>query len=147
MCLSYLRLPGISDDLDYLRVVNRYGDTTQQQTHALALQALGARARFRQNMTAGQLKAEIKAGLPVAIGILHRGLVSKPTGGGHYVVVYGFDETGWRVHDPYGELDLINGGWVKEGGLHGMGLHYSYRNLNPRWLIEGDGSGWGWTFS
>lgn len=147
MCLGYLKTPGISDDLDYLRVVNRYGDTTQQQTHALALQALGVRARFRQNMTAGQLKAEIKAGLPVAVGILHRGPVSKPTGGGHYVVVYGFDETGWRVHDPYGELDLINGGWVKEGGLYGMALHYSYRNLNPRWLVEGDGSGWGWTFS
>ena len=27
MCLGYLRVPGISDDLLYLKVVNRYGDT------------------------------------------------------------------------------------------------------------------------
>lgn len=149
MCLAYLRVPGIVDDTDYLAVVQRYGDTTQQQSHALALQALGVRARFRQNTTAAEAKAEIRAGLPVAMGILHRGPVSKPAGGGHWIVAYGFNEDkgAWTVHDPYGELDLVNGGWVHTGGLHGMGQSYSYKNLNPRWLLEGPSSGWSWTFS
>jgi hypothetical protein len=149
MCLAYLKVPGIKGDLDYLRVVQRYGDTTSQQAHALALKALGVRARFRQNMTAAELQAEIKAGLPVAIGVLHHGPVSAPSGGGHYVAVYGFylAAQAWIVNDPYGELDLVNGGWSSQAPGAGKGQRYSFRNLNPRWLPEGPASGWGWTFS
>lgn len=147
MCLAYLRVPGIKDDTDYLKVVDRYGDTTEQTTHQLALKALGVRARFRQNMTQGQLMAEIKSGLPVAMGILHQGPVSAPSGGGHWIVCFGFTDTAYVVHDPYGELDLVNGGWTAVGGLHGMGRSYSFKNTNPRWMVEGDASGWGWTFS
>jgi hypothetical protein len=149
MCLAYLKTPGIKDDTDYLRVVERYGDTTEQATHQLALKALGVRARFRQDMTQGQLMAEIKAGLPVAMGLLHRGPVSAPSGGGHWVTCFGFnaETAAYVVHDPYGELDLVNGGWAAVGGLHGMGRSYSFKNTNPRWMVEGDGSGWGWTFS
>ena len=147
MCLKYLKVPHINDDRDYLFMVERYGDTTSQQTHRQALAALGVRARFRQNMTAGEVQAEIKAGLPVAIGILHHGPVSKPSGGGHYIAVYGFDTTAWIVNDPYGELDLVNGGWASQAPTAGKGQRYSYRNLNPRFLPEGPASGWGWTFS
>ena len=37
MNLAYLGVPGIKDDLDYLKVVQRHGDTTQQAAHAAAL--------------------------------------------------------------------------------------------------------------
>jgi hypothetical protein len=147
MCLAYLKVPGIRDDLDYLRVVQQFGDTTSQAAHQQALAKLGVRARFRQNMTDGELQAEIKAGLPVAIGVLHHGSVSAPSGGGHYVAVYGFDSTSWIVNDPYGELDLVNGGWSSQAPGAGRGQRYSFRNLNPRWLPEGPASGWGWAFS
>lgn len=147
MILSYLQVPGIHDDLDYLKVVNRYGDTTRQQAHQLALRALDVRARFVQNMTVAQAQAEIRAGLPVAMGILHRGPVTAPSGGGHWIVAYGFTDKAWIVHDPYGELDLVNGGWTAQGGLHGMQQAYSFKNTNPRWLIEGPASGWAWVFS
>ena len=36
MNLVFLKVPGIRDDLDYLRVVERYGDTTSQVAHAKA---------------------------------------------------------------------------------------------------------------
>ena len=147
MCLAYLKVPGIKDDLDYLRVVQRYGDTTSQQAHVLALKALGVRARFRQTMSAGDLMAEIKGGMPCAIGILHHGPASKPSGGGHYITAIGFTDDAWIVHDPYGELDLVAGGWVQQGGRAGQSQRYSYRNMNPRWLVEGPASGWGWCFS
>jgi hypothetical protein len=147
MCLRYLRVKGITDDLDYLRIVQRYGDTTSQQAHVLALKALGVRARFRRNLAAGEVQAEIKAGLPVAIGVLHHGPVSQPSGGGHYIAVYGFDATSWAVMDPYGELDLVNGGWASQAPAAGKAQRYSFRNLNPRFLPEGPASGWGWTFS
>lgn len=147
MCLAFLGTPGIKDDTDYLAIVQRYGDTTDQAAHQKALASLNVRARFRQDMSASELLGELKAGLPVAIGILHHGPVTAPTGGGHYIVVIGFTETGWIVHDPYGELDLINGSWVHQDTTSGKAQTYSMRNLNPRWLPGGPGSGWGWVFS
>lgn len=147
MCLAYLKTPGIRDDMDYLRIVKRHGDTTNQETHRKALAELGVRARFRQNMTAGDLLAELKAGLPAAIGILHHGPVTAPTGGGHYITAIGYTDTDWIVHDPYGDLDLVDGGWASQAPTAGKGLRYSFRNLNPRWLPEGPSSGWGWVFS
>lgn len=147
MCLAYLKIPGIKDDTDYLKIVNKYGDTTVQASHQQALKELNVRARFRQNMTAGELMAEIKGGLPVAIGILHKGPVSAPNGGGHYITVFGFNNTHWIVNDPYGEIDLVNGGFAKTGGASGRNVQYSFKNMNPRWLPEGQSSGWAWIFS
>jgi hypothetical protein len=147
MALAYLGVGNIKDDTDYLKIVNRYGDTTSQVSHQLALKALGVRARFVQNCSASQAQGEIKAGLPVAMGILHKGHVSQPAGGGHWIVAYGFDARHFVVNDPYGELDLVNGTWVRTGGSSGKGLRYSYRNLTPRWQVEGAGSGWAWLFS
>lgn len=149
MCLKYLKVPGIKDDLDYLKVVQQFGDTTSQDAHRQALANLGVRARFSQGMTAGQLQAEIKAGYPAAIGLLHHGPVSAPSGGGHFIAVYGFDtlKSHWIVNDPYGELDLVNGGWASQAPGSGKGQLYSFRNMNPRWLPEGPASGWGWLFS
>jgi len=147
MCLAYLGTPNIKDDTNYLKVVQRYGDTISQQAHILALKALGVRARFRQNMTQGELLGELKGGYPVAIGILHHGPVSAPKGGGHYITVIGHTDSQWIVHDPFGELDLVNGGWAKRGGTSGKALRYSFRNTNPRWLCDGPSSGWGWSFS
>jgi hypothetical protein len=147
MCLAYLKVPGIHDDTDYLKVVEHYGDTTSQVAHQQALKALGVKARFVQNCSAAQAQAEIRAGLPVCMGILHRGPVNAPAGGGHWIAAYGFDTTGWIVNDPYGEIDLMAGGWARTGGSSGRGQHYSFRNLNPRWLVEGPASGWAWLFS
>jgi hypothetical protein len=147
MALAYLGVGNIKDDFDYLKVVQRYGDTTSQVSHQLALKALGVRARFVTNCSASQAQGEIKAGLPVAMGILHKGHVSQPAGGGHWIVAYGFDARHFVVNDPYGELDLVNGTWVRTGGNSGKGLRYSYRNLTPRWQVEGAGSGWAWLFS
>ena len=147
MCLKYLKTPGINDDLDYLRIVQRHGDTTSQAAHAAALAELGVRARFSTTMTQGQLLGELKGGRPCAIGILHHGPSNAATGGGHYVAVYGATTAGWRVMDPYGELDVLDGGWVVQGGTSGKGQVYSFRGLNPRWLNPGPSNGWGWLFS
>jgi hypothetical protein len=147
MCLAYLKVKGIGDDLDYLKVVRRHGDTTSQTAHQLALKALGVRARFVQNCSASQLQAELRGGLPAALGYYHHGPVSNPGGGGHWLACYGFTPHGWIVNDPYGSCDLVNGGWGAQGGTSGRAQHYSYRNFNPRWLAEGPASGWAWLFS
>lgn len=147
MCLAYLKVPSIGDDTDYLKVVQRFGDTTSQEAHRKALAQLGVQARFRQNLSATELMGELKGGLPVAIGVLHHGPVSAPSGGGHYLTAIGFTADSWVVHDPYGELDLVHGGWANRAVSAGKGQRYSFRNLNARWLPEGPSSGWGWVFS
>lgn len=46
----------------------------------------------------------------------------------------------YLVHDPAGELDLINGSYIASDG---KSLLYSAKNLGKRWMAEGVGSGWG----
>ena len=70
-----------------------------------------------------------------------------PTGGGHWLACYGFTPHGWVVHDPQGTCDLVNGGFAQQGGSSGKAQRYSYKNFNPRWLVEGQASGWAWLFS
>lgn len=151
MCLKYLgtRHPAthelINDDLKYKPYVDKHGDTTSAVAHQQALTELGVRHRFRTDMHKGDLIREIDKGYPVAIGLLHHGPVSKPAGGGHYVVAYGYTDSYLYVQDPYGELDLINGGWARQGVGTGKAQRYSWKNLLPRWDV--DGGGWGWAFS
>ena len=147
MNLAYLGVAGIKDDLDYLKVVQRHGDTTQQAAHAAALAELKAPGRFISSCSVERAKAELDKGFGLAFGILHHGPVSAPTGGGHYIAIRGYDASGWLVHDPYGELDLIRGGWARQGQGAGWNQHYSFANTNPRWLLEGPSSGWAWIFS
>ena len=146
MNLAYLRVPGIKDDLDYLKVVQRHGDTTQQAAHAAALAELKAPGRFMTSCTVERAKAELDKGFGLAFGILHHGAVSAPSGG-HYIAIRGYDASGWLVHDPYGELNLVRGGWARQGQGAGRSQDYSFANTNPRWLLEGPSSGWAWIFS
>jgi hypothetical protein len=46
------------------------------------------------------------------------------------------------MHDPNGEADLVNGGYVTTSIGSGAGQRYSERNWGRRWMVEGAGSGW-----
>lgn len=147
MCLRFLQQPGIVDDLDYLRVLRRYGDTTDPEAHRRALRELDAPGRFIQNGTEDLVRREILAGRPVAMAGLHKGPLNAPDGG-HWIACYGFDAFArkWVVHDPYGELDLVDGTWVRIGGEAGRDQRYSWSNWARRWSPEGPGHGWCWVF-
>ena len=81
-------------------------------------------------------------GTPVPIGILHKGSVDAPTGGGHWICLIGYDELYFHVHDPFGELNLIGGGYPKNGPEDGNNVRYSRKNLMKRWLIASNSDGW-----
>jgi len=144
MCLKYIDTPNIEDDLDYLKIVSKYGDTIYQQTHIDALAELGVYAKFTKSTNADDIKQQIDKGLPVVAGILHHGTVSRPLGGGHYIVITGYGKDYWLVQDPYGELDLVNGGWTKLSPTAGKNQKYSFKNMNPRLFVGGGGDGWCW---
>ena len=133
-----------SDQNKYNHLRQQYGDSTDCNAQVKALESLGLKASFRTNGTAAMLKSEIDAGRPVAVGWLHHGPVSAPSGGGHWTVVIGYDATGFWMNDPYGSCDLINGGYSGGGNPHdqlGKRDHYSYANWLPRWMPAGS-PGW-----
>jgi hypothetical protein len=131
------------DDFYMKNYVFRYGDTTSSDAQIKALRDVGIKASFRQNLSQADIEAQIDKGIPVPVGILHHGHVSAPRGGGHWVCIIGYDKINaqYIVHDPYGELDLTNGGYY--GSTNGASQRYSYSNFNKRWMAEGMGSGWG----
>jgi len=148
MAIKYLRpdaLLGSNADDDYLRTVLKYGDTTQSTSQIKACQQYGVLASFYQKGTKQSLLNELKAGYPVAVGILHKGHVSKPVGGGHWMLLIGDDGENGIFHDPYGEMDNVNGGYVTVG-RGGKSVKYSWRNWLTRWEVEGRGTGWFMTF-
>jgi len=148
MAIKYLRpdaLKGSNADDDYLRTVLKYGDTTQSNSQIKACQQYGVFASFYQKGTKQALINELKAGFPVAVGILHKGHVSNPVGGGHWMLLIGDDGEHGIFHDPYGEMDNVNGGYVKVGS-GGKEVKYSWKNWLRRWEVEGSGTGWFMTF-
>jgi hypothetical protein len=137
----------VSDD-DYNKVRRRYGDTTNPQAQLLALRSLGLAARFVTNGSPDLIRAEVKAGRPVAVGWIHQGPVIAPRGTGHWSVAAGFSASAVWMMDPNGEASLAAGGYVSTGqGWQGW---YSWANWSRRWeVVEGvhswryaPGNGW-----
>ena len=145
MCLNFLEVPGINDDLDYLKVVEKYGDTTLQSSHQQALKSLNVPAVFKTNGNKSDLIKLIDSGKPVPMGILHKGLASAPSGGGHYITLIGYTSSHAICHDPFGYLNCATGKWNGTDKLDGKSAAYLWQNLLPRWnLVNGYDDGWYW---
>jgi hypothetical protein len=147
MAMDYLDPSAIEgDDDSYLRVVFRYGDTVSSDAQIKAARSLGFDAQFRNNLTQADLLSQLDKGIPVPIGVLHKGSVSNPTGGGHWICLTGYNTTHFWVCDPFGEMDVVNGGYVRTGKNDGNQVRYTRKNLMRRWLIQSNNDGWGVIF-
>jgi hypothetical protein len=125
-------------DKAYNLVRARYGDTTDAQAQVQTLRALGLDARLVTTAATALLRGELDAGRPIAVGWLHRGPLNAPSGGGHWSVVIGCTADDWIHHDPNGEADIINGGYVNDDG---KAVVYSERWVR-RWEADGPATGW-----
>jgi hypothetical protein len=139
MMLKFLKPNSIKGDNDYIRVVFGYGDSTNSSAQLSALGHYGVNAKFITNGSRDLIKKQIDAGKPVPAGFLHHGNVKNPQGGGHYLCIIGYNSEGYWVHDPWGDCNLTYGTY---DSTNGKKLHYSYKNFEPRWLVEGPKSGW-----
>lgn len=141
MMLSAVDPDAISGDDEYINEVYKYGDTTEASAQIGALRHFGVDARFVQNADWNLVESQLKLGIPVPMGILHKGPVSNPVGGGHWICCVGItaDKTKLFVHDPFGDLDLVGGTYGSTDGKYKL---YSKKNLGPRFLVEGPKSGW-----
>lgn len=129
----------VKGDDEYNVIRARFGDTTSADAQVKALQSLGLKASFITDGTEALLQNEIKAGRPVAVGWLHHGSASAPTGGGHWSVVVGFNSQAYIHMDPFGTADMVGGGYISAN--HGKNIKYSCKNWIPRWRVGGTG-GW-----
>ena len=142
MLLAFLKpgvLTGPNGDDQYLARVRQFGDTTDAAAQIRALASYGIKARFSNQGSFSTLEQQIAAGIPVPCGYLHRGPVSSPAGGGHWLIVVGITPSHVIVHDPLGEADLVNGTTISGTARF---CRYSRANFGRRWMVEGEGSGW-----
>lgn len=141
MMLKGLKPNSIDNDDKYIATVFKHGDTTSATAQLEALEDYGVRAEFCQKGSWKDIDSQLDKGIAVPIGILHKGSVHNATGGGHWICVIGRseDNKNYVVNDPFGDLDLVNGGYLSTNGAKKL---YSRLNLKPRWMVEGEGSGW-----
>ena len=141
MLLASLDPDAIEGDDEYINEVYKYGDSTEASAQLAALKHFGVDAKFVQNADWALIESQLKKGIPVPMGVLHKGPVSNPVGGGHWICCVGVtaDKTKLWIHDPFGEMDLVSGGYVSTDGKYRL---YSKKNLGPRFLVEGAKSGW-----
>lgn len=147
MAVEYINPEILYDDDEYLKIVFKYGDTVSQIAQKKALDSIGIKNQFRMNGSEPDLVSLLSKGYPVPIGILHKGSIFAPSGGGHWITLIGFDSKYFYAHDPFGELDLINGGYPKAGPKDGKCVKYTRQNLMRRWLIASKNDGWLWDLS
>jgi lysozyme len=136
------------DDYYMKNYVFRHGDTTIAANQIKALADLKIKATFRQNLSHDDIISQINKNFPVPAALLIHGYINVPTGGGHWICIIGYDNNSkqYIVHDPYGELDLVHGGYY--GSTNGANMRYSYEKLRKRFEVDSSGRfapghGWG----
>lgn len=129
----------VKNDDEYNRIRAQYGDTTNPDAQVRALKSLGINCEFRTDGTEKSIESLINQGCPVPVGWLHYGVPSNPVGGGHWALVTGYNSASFVFNDPYGEADMVNGGYLNH--TKGHGIAYSRKNWVPRWRVRGTG-GW-----
>lgn len=148
MLVEYLK-PGTlkgeaqADD-QYLLQVLEFGDTTSAEAQVAALGYYGITARFRTDGSTEVAKDLLRHNIPVPVGVLHHGPADAASGGGHWLLLVGFDNASghWICHDPFGEMNVTAGGYVNNGPTAGRYVRYSFANFNKRWIVAGEGDGW-----
>ena len=132
--------PGcVSGDDEYIKKRQPFGDSTDSSAQVKCLKSLGINARFATNCNNDTIKKCLDKGIPVPCGILHHGPASAPSGGGHWICVVGYNDRGFIVNDPWGEIDNASGTYPDQNGKQKL---YSYKLFDSRWTVAGSSDGW-----
>ncbi len=132
MCLEYLKTPrrkttGQFEDELYEYALSRGYSRWSPYDLAKIVRDYGRRDEFKVTATIEEVKNWVANGNP---SVIHGYFTSF----GHILVVVGYDDDGFFVHDPYGE-------WFESGyrtDLSGAYLHYSYRLIRRVCMPDGD---------
>jgi hypothetical protein len=120
----------------YMRIVGKYGDTTDHDAQTWALKELGIESYFSYALSAKDVLTSLKANIPVVVGFAYKG-------SGHICIIVGHDPTKkvWLVHDPYGTRHGASDSYdIGAGGAYDS---YSYTVMQQIFWDSGGESGWG----
>lgn len=120
----------------YMRIVGKYGDTTDHNAQTKALVDLGIQSYFSYTLSGKDLLLSLRAKIPIVVGFAYKG-------SGHICVIVGHDpiKKQWLVHDPYGtRLGSSNSYDVGIGGSYDQ---YSYDVMQQIFWDQGKEAGWG----
>lgn len=123
---QYRRFPQLEDELYAYMLESGLNPQSAGDLSRVATD-YGLSAKFTTKATIEQVKQWVASGKPA---IIHGYFTSF----GHIVVVVGYDDTGFIVHDPYGE-------WFATGyrtDLSGAYLNYSYQLIRRTCIPDGD---------
>lgn len=95
--------PGMSGDQMYVNNVLRQGDTTRHDVQTSVIHDYGFSTKWMTDEDTPFVDALLEVGFPVVVNILHRGSMSKPTGG-HVILLIGHTGSSYVAHDPFGTL-------------------------------------------
>lgn len=145
MILKFHKPDAIKDDNEYLRRVLELGDSTDASVQIKALATYGLTATFSQDRSIDWLRHQVsgKHGNVVGIGFLHHGPKEIPSGGGHWVLCFGWDheKDEAMIHDPWkSDFDHKNG--LYRSNAPGKDQRFSTKMLKARWTVESPHSGW-----
>ncbi|MCA6574718.1 MAG: C39 family peptidase [Pseudanabaena sp. M53BS1SP1A06MG] len=120
----------------YMRIVRKYGDTTDHDAQTWALKEIGIDSYFSYSLSAKDILLSLKANIPVVVGFAYKG-------SGHICLIVGHDPTQkvWLVHDPYGTRHGASDSYdVGVGGAYDL---YSYDVMQQIFWDGGGEAGWG----
>ncbi|MEB3124558.1 MAG: C39 family peptidase [Synechococcales bacterium] len=120
----------------YMRIVGKYGDTTDHNAQTRALMDLGIESYFSYTLSGRDLLLSLRAKIPIVVGFAYKG-------SGHICVIVGHDpiQKQWLVHDPYGtRLGSSDSYDIGIGGNYDL---YSYDVIQQIFWDQGSEAGWG----
>jgi Peptidase_C39 like family len=120
----------------FMRIVSKYGDTTDHPAQTKALKDVGIESYFSYTLSSVDLLKSLKANVPVVVGFAYKGA-------GHICVVVGHDpvKKAWLIHDPYGVRHGTSDSY--DVGANGAYDSYSYSTMQQIFWDQGREAGWG----
>lgn len=94
---------GLPDDQGYVNRVLSNGDTIYHEVQTETVREYGFSTKWMTDEDLPFVDELLEAGFPVVVNILHRGSMTKPTGG-HVILLVGHTDASYVAHDPFGTL-------------------------------------------
>lgn len=120
----------------FMRIVAKYGDTTNHDAQTAALKEIGINSYFSRSISSKDVMLSLSYGIPVVCGFAYRS-------SGHICVIVGHDPARrvFLVHDPYG----IRYGSSDNYEVNAWGAFdpYSYSTMQRVYWDLGNEAGWG----
>ncbi|MFZ9738119.1 MAG: C39 family peptidase [Prochlorotrichaceae cyanobacterium] len=120
----------------YMRIVQKYGDTTDHGAQTKALRDLKIESYFSYSLSPKDVLMSLQKGIPVVVGFAYKS-------SGHICIIVGYDPANqdWLVHDPYGTRHGASNSY--DVGVGGEYDRYTNAVMQQIFWDQGSEAGWG----